>query len=578
MKTGAKLDLHCDRALPPASLLRRRGTAFPALFLGLLLVVPFRLCADAQSYPVSWDAVPGAGGYLVEVKNPDDRTVLSRTVNDNRIELNLSPGSYFFRVTTLNRFMRNESSTHWIAFRVSASKPPDILAITPDTLLTGKAQSLTLKVDNLSRDGTASIVSPSGARIPVRMDRPSTSNLRIQLPPLTEAGNYSLVLTNPPNLETNVDPAFRARYPAPFISLLQPDRIQGDGAVHTLWLKGGNFSPQAAVSVSIDGKNIDLPCISREAEDLVVSLPATLGPGEYRFFVRNEPDADPVRSPIFTVVYREVIITRLDPDQFRIGSAPASLRLYGGAFSPQATVSLTVGGKTLDLPVISREPGELCVDLPSGLAPGDYPLTVYNSRDSSGVQSPLLHVIPIPRTARTGEPTKDLIVSGGWNCLIPLSRWAKIYSSSPMGADVGVDFYFTPDRVTTRESSINLGARLSGQYSSFSSDSDVYIGSSLTMYSISLAPSMEWAPAFFKLRVYCGGGVVYSRIEGGDSAGDDRSADSVDLLAMARLALDFPLLGFLRAEVAAEYRHFFFTEPLDAISLSTGLAIVFPYY
>jgi hypothetical protein len=98
------------------------------------------------------------------------------------------------------------------------------------------------------------------------------------------------------------------------------------------------------------------------------------------------------------------------------------------------------------------------------------------------------------------------------------------------------------------------------------------------MYSLSMAPSLELALPFLMLRLYSGGGVVYSKVEGESAAGDTQSAESIDFLAMARFAVDVPLSGFLRVGVAAEYRYFFLTEPMDAFLLETGLAVAFPLY
>jgi hypothetical protein len=574
VKRGAKSGGRADPAFPA----RRGGPMLWPLLLGLILISIDLHADDELRYPVSWDAVSGAGGYLVEVKDQGQEIILTRTVEKNRIELSLSPGRYLFRVTTLNRFMRNESATRWIAFQINAAKPPAFLSITPDAVFAGKEQSLAVSVDNFSSDGSATIVSPSGGAVPVRVDRQSKSALRIRIPPLNEAGKYSLILTNPPDLAARIESAFQVRNPDPIVTGLSPDRIQSDRAAHTLRLSGDYFSPKATVSMIVDGKYVELPGISREAGDLVITLPAALKPGEYRLFVRNEPDADPVQSPILTVFSPDLNVTRLEPDQFRIDHVPASLRLFGGSFSPHATVSMTVDGNRFDLPVVSNEPGELRVDLPEDLVPGDYTLTVHNSPDARGADSPLLRVIPLPPVAQEKAPVRDLLVSGGWNYLILLSRWADVYSSSPQGAEVGVDFFFTPNRVPTPGASVNVGARVSGQYCSFANDTDVFVGSTLTMYSLTVAPSLELAFSFLKLRLYCGGGVVYSSIEGGDSEGEDQSGESFDLLAIGRLALDVPISGFLRAEVAVEYRHFFLTVPLDAFSLATGLAFAFPLY
>jgi hypothetical protein len=473
----------------------------------------------------------------------------------------------------------SQSETSVLEGKLEAG-PPAFLSVDPDTVLAGKAQSLRVTVDNLSRDGSVSLISPSGSVIPASVDRVSKTTLRIGLPALDQIGEYSLVLRDPTGLTTTVEAALRVRYPSPTVTALEPDRFQSDHAPRTLRLRGGDFSPQATVSVNVDGNSVDLPAISREAGDLVVSLSQILEPGEYRLAVRNEPNGDPVEAPILTVTYPDPIITRLEPDQFQIDRIPPTLSLFGDGFSPQVTVSMMIDGESVDLPLVSREPGSLRIGLPRILTPGDYALTVRNTPDANGIDSPLFHVIPLPALAAVKVPVRDLLVSGGWNYLIPLSRWADIYSPSPEGAELGVDFYFTPNRVSARRTSVNAGARMSVQYSAYSStaSSGVFIESVLMMYSLSMAPSLELALPFLMLRLYSGGGVVYSKLEGDGAGGDTQSADSIDFLAMARFAVDVPLFSSLRVEVAAEYRHFFLTEPMDALSLETGLAVAFPLY
>lgn len=453
------------------------------------------------------------------------------------------------------------------------ARAPAFLSIVPDTVLAGKAQSLLVTVDNLSRDGSVSLRSPSGSMVPATVNRVSKTTLRVGLPALEQIGEYSLVLSDPADVTTTVEATLRVRYPTPTVTALEPDRIQSDRAPRTLRLRGSYFSPQATVSVSVDGTSLDLPAISREAGDLIVSLSEILMPGEYHLAVRNEPDGNLVEAPILTVTYPDPTIIWLEPDQFQIDRIPPALSLFGSGFSPEVTVSLMIDGESVDLPLVSIEPEILRVGLPHALQPGDYALTVRNAPDADGVDSPHFHVSPLPPITSAKVPVRDLLVSGGWNYLIPLSRWADILSPSPLGAELGVDYYFTPNRVSEQRASVNAGARMSVQYSAYSASASV-----LTMYLMSLSPSLELAFPFLKLKLNSGGGVVYSKVVGDEAAGNTQSAESIDLIVMARLSVDIPLLEFLRIGVAVEYRHFFLTEPLDAFSLGTGLSIAIPLY
>lgn len=266
-----------------------------------LLLLPGRLHAqNPLEYSISWEAVPGSGGYLVEVETQSHEPVLSRQVADNKVTFLLVPGSYVFRITTLNRFLRAQGTTDWTSFLVTAPSPPTLVSVVPDRLLTGRPQSVVIEATNLSKQAQVSVISPSGAAVAISADRPSKSTMLIKLPALNDSGAYTLTLTNPPDLSSTAQ-AFTVHYPEPIVQRLEPQQFPSGAVPPTLHLYGTNFSPEARVTLAGQGSPTVLPIVSQGEGDLVVSLPRSLAPGEYTLSVANAENEDSVIAPLLLV-------------------------------------------------------------------------------------------------------------------------------------------------------------------------------------------------------------------------------------------------------------------------------------
>jgi hypothetical protein len=97
----------------------------------LALVLSLAIASGAQASPglpfsFAWSGVAGAGGYLIEVADAQGDPVLSKKVGASaRAEtLSLRPGKYRLRMVTLNRFLRAEAASPWMAFRVGEAALP----------------------------------------------------------------------------------------------------------------------------------------------------------------------------------------------------------------------------------------------------------------------------------------------------------------------------------------------------------------------------------------------------------------------------------------------------------------------
>ena len=96
-------------------------------------VILFHSYAFSQTRPIlSWNAVPLAIGYKVEIADTDREILISETVSTTSITLDLTPGSYLARVTSLNIFGKYTQQGDWFIFNVVRSSTPEFDSASPN--------------------------------------------------------------------------------------------------------------------------------------------------------------------------------------------------------------------------------------------------------------------------------------------------------------------------------------------------------------------------------------------------------------------------------------------------------------
>jgi hypothetical protein len=177
-----------------------RRSVFPAFLLtAVFLAARSGLWGQDESpYSISWEAVPGAGGYRIEMRNERNESVTTRVLRDVTLayDFRLAPGKYKFRLTTLNRFMRDEASTPWLPIVIAAAGAPEIEDVQPRSFATGQSQIIAIRGRHFSKSISALLVDPDGGHSELRALDSAGGTLRLEVPPLERAGDYGLVLSN----------------------------------------------------------------------------------------------------------------------------------------------------------------------------------------------------------------------------------------------------------------------------------------------------------------------------------------------------------------------------------------------
>lgn len=81
----------------------------------------------AKEVTIDWDAVDGATKYIVQIKDESDKTLVDKTVKENKITFPVSPGNYRIRVGAYNIFEKIGAWSEWTELKVVTRDSPEAL-------------------------------------------------------------------------------------------------------------------------------------------------------------------------------------------------------------------------------------------------------------------------------------------------------------------------------------------------------------------------------------------------------------------------------------------------------------------
>lgn len=102
------------------------GRIFKYIIISVLLALSVNGYLFAQDRSViSWEPVDGAGGYILEIRNSQKKIITEKELADTSYDISkLTPGSYQYRLTTLNKLKRKGKSTEWVNFFIEKAVIP----------------------------------------------------------------------------------------------------------------------------------------------------------------------------------------------------------------------------------------------------------------------------------------------------------------------------------------------------------------------------------------------------------------------------------------------------------------------
>lgn len=154
---------------------------------------------------LTWDPVAGAYGYSIEIKDSQGNIVADTTVQENYYPVSqLEPGSYSFRIATLNVLKQKGESTPWIDFVIEKLFVPELTSVSKRDLL-GSFMNRNIVVRGKNfKPGGKLMLRGNGKEIELKEMRINSESEIIfsYKPDKSLAGRYDLVFINRGDAET----------------------------------------------------------------------------------------------------------------------------------------------------------------------------------------------------------------------------------------------------------------------------------------------------------------------------------------------------------------------------------------
>ena len=341
---------------------------------------------------LNWSMTSGAGAYKVEIRNPDGKIIVTETVTEPRIQLEILPGKYEMRITALNRFMRESGSTAWMPFSVLRRKPPVVNSISPRVLLPGEGGTLVLHGAEFGDDTAAALGGQSPT--PLRFELVSPNELRVKIPPIERRGAYDLILTNKPDLSVTVPGAFLVRYPDPVAEALKPSVLDFEEIDRQITIAGKAFYDGITAALVRENRRIALPLERISLAELRSSVPSGIEAGTWDLELANDSESLSVRSGALTVVFAVPVPVSIEPSFIDFDASNKSVVARGGSFYSTVSAALVSGRSRIELESSRVSASELRFSVPEDLAIGSWDLEIANNTAAKGDSRRRAHYRP----------------------------------------------------------------------------------------------------------------------------------------------------------------------------------------
>ena len=483
---------------------------FPVLlFFALTLGIP-AFPQQIKSYPyyIQWDAVEGAGGYIVEVQTLTGDLVFDEKIGAEKtdIEFLLPAGFYQVRITTLNKLSKPENSTDWAKIEILSQTAPVIKSIRPVKIVTDNPVVLTLQADRLAFNVKAFLHSPSGRQIPMNLQKMKNDSFQLTAPAQKERGAYTLSLTNPPNLTSRIKSALFIEYREPLVTGIAPETLQLQRDSETsesfvLQISGKNFSRDITLAFHSDSDASFslIPSIEERTDKLLtVKLDRTIPPGEYTLYLSNAQDMRKKEGGLLIVL--------------PIVEDPV-----------QAVV-------TADTPVAEEMQAVQETPAVEETAVTDAP----ESKEVAGN-------VPIKKE-RPPKKRGRLSVGAGINRETPFGYWETLYTDAFYSGLLFSDFYLTKNTRPVKGQTFDFSVGVRSDFSA----------GTIFAASILLCPSLTVSSPYARVKYYFGAGVNYI-------GNGPQNKASPDPAFATGIALEFPV-GDIRA-IGISNQFFYIPDP-----------------
>lgn len=165
----------------------------------LLLIFITSLSWSDSRRRLSWEPVPGAAGYYLEIRDSTGTIIAETAVKENFYEItDLEPGNYSFRVATVNLLNQKGESSPWINFTLEKLIVPELHSASSRQLIASvTSRDIIVKGNNFNRSSRFFLRSSAGDVTVAGIDIKSEREVLLNIKPETGmSGVYDLVVVN----------------------------------------------------------------------------------------------------------------------------------------------------------------------------------------------------------------------------------------------------------------------------------------------------------------------------------------------------------------------------------------------
>ena len=274
-------------------------------FLSLLFFLLVHTFSQAEEgIRLQWEEIPDHT-YRIEIEKEGIPLFIQR-LSEPQITLDLSPGSYTYRVTFLNKFEKADALTEWIELTILKDLEPVIIDVPehrifaedrPQKLIVHTADIMDGALIQLEKDNVANNLSyePKG---------PNTLELTLETENLAP-GLYSLRIINPSGSETvKENCVFLRRKTTPVVSELEPRTAFLNEQLPRVMVRGSGIDRDVVAFLEKDGRRHRLP-ISEYIDENKVALWCNLQglkAGIYNLVLINPPLEETTITNAFAII------------------------------------------------------------------------------------------------------------------------------------------------------------------------------------------------------------------------------------------------------------------------------------
>lgn len=174
-------------------------------FKVIIILLFFTPVYSAPVKQITWEPVPGAWGYYLEIRDEKSSIIVNAEITNNYYTVSaLEPGAYSFRIATMNILKQKGESTPWIDFVIEKLYIPELKSLSQRQLISSISNKNILAAGTNFKPGAKFFIRGNGREIEITdvVIKSGSEALFSFKPDSSMKGVYDLVIINRGDVES----------------------------------------------------------------------------------------------------------------------------------------------------------------------------------------------------------------------------------------------------------------------------------------------------------------------------------------------------------------------------------------